>query len=211
MHLTKDKWRGGQFGNKPESWREIASLFPAGAIEFQVHNKAGIPDAEWIAYLRAKGINAELYCYADHPGQFESRERLDIAPYLRSVPALRADVCDIALPERFFTAQWDSNQARRTIDQGKRDKVIHAYRADGFQPVIVGGLATQKHLGWSLKHIAYAMSKAAFHVGCDSAFMHLAMLYMPMNRIHLYNEPDGFYSHHALRARDNGAVINLHL
>jgi hypothetical protein len=83
--------------------------------------------------------------------------------------------------------------------------------ADGFQPVVVGGEATEKHLGWSLKHIAYAMSKAAFHVGVDSGFMHLALLYVPYHRTHLYNEAGGYISHHAKRARDNGAIINLHL
>jgi hypothetical protein len=107
--------------------------------------------------------------------------------------------------------QWDSNQRGRTITAAARTSVIARYRADGIEPVVVGGEATQKNLGWSLKHIAYAMSKAAFHVGVDSAFMHMAMLYMPIKRIHLYNEPEGFYSHHALRAKDNGAVINLHL
>jgi len=196
LHLTAEKWAGGQFANKPESWAEIVSLFPRGTIGVQPHEVGGLTDAQWLAYLQAKGIDAEFYWYGDFPGKFETPVDLDIAPYLRCIPLLQAEAQNIELPERFITVQWDSNQARRTIAPEKRPAVLAQYP---FPPVVVGGEATQKHLGWSLKHIAFAMSRADLHVGVDSAFFHLAQLYMPPERIHLYNEPEGFFSHHALR------------
>jgi len=211
LHLTADKWKGGQFGNKPESWAEIVGLFPSGAISLQVHDLHNPAEDRWLAYLNGKGIDAELYCYRDHMGQHESVAPLDISQYLKRIPPLNAEHQDIELPERFITVQWDSNERKRTISKEQQRQVIAAYMAEGYAPVTVGGEATIKGLGWILKKIAYAMSKAELHVGVDSAFMHMAMLYMPHERIHLYNEPDGFYSHHALRARDNGARYNVHL
>jgi len=214
LHLTCEKWQGGQFGNKPESWAEIISLFPHGAISLQVHNyklDSGRSENGWLAHLKKVGIDAELYYYADHRGEYESVERLDISPYLARIPRISAEHRSVELPCRFCTVQWDSTQRGRTITPAHRDGVLARYRADGIEPVVVGGEAAQKNLRWSLKDIAYAMSEAEFHAGVDSAFMHMAMLYMPMDRIHLYNEPDGFYSHHALRARDNGAPFNQEL
>lgn len=211
LHLTHDKGTGGQYGNKSDSWREVVELFPAGSLEVCHHPVTLLREAEWLAYLRSKGYEAEGWWYSDHPGPHEPPVALDIAPYLRRIPLLTAEPADIGLPERFFTVQWDSNERKRTLSVQQRAAVVDRYRAAGYGSVIVGGEAPDKRLRWSLKHIAWAMSRAAFHVGVDSAFAHMAQLYMPWERIHLYNEADGFYSHHARRARDNGATINLHL
>ena len=208
MHVSEDKMIGGQFRNKPASWAEILALFPPHTISLHAHPVTPSSEKEWLHYLLSKAIDAELYWYADHPGKYETVEPIDASHYLKSFPLLKAEEQDTDLPDRLITVQWDSNARRRTISEDKRERVLARYRSDGYTPVIVGGDSTTKGLGWILKRIAHAMSKAELHVGVDSAFMHLAMLYLPMHRIHIYNEPDGFMSHHALRARDNGAVFN---
>lgn len=210
LHLTADKWSGGQFRNKPESWAEIVALFPKRSLTLQVHPVSGLREPDWWAYLRKHGIEAEPFWYGDHPGQHEPPVALDIAPLLKRIPPLTAAPQRVALPARFFTVQWDSNDPKRSLTKEQRARVLDRYCEDGYEPVTVGGEAADP-LRWSLKHIAFAMSRAAFHVGVDSAFMHLAQLFMPWERIHVYNQPGGFFSHHALRARDNGAPINLHL
>jgi hypothetical protein len=186
LHLTIDKMAGGQFRNKPESWREIVDLFPKGSIALQVHDTAPSCESDWLAYLRKRGIDAEPYWHGDFPGPYESPVALDIAPYLKRIPLLTAQAQQVSLPERFYTAQWDSTSAKRRA--AKRPTYDEA-------ELIVGGEA-QDPYRWSLKHIAFAMSKAAFHAGVDSAFFHMAQLYMPPERIHLYGGSD---SHHALR------------
>lgn len=210
LHLTDDKWHGGQFGNKSDSWHEIVRLFPAGSMRVQHHAVLPHNEKGWLQYLSSVGIDAEIYSYGDYPGKFETIAGFDVAPYFKQIPLLTAEEQDVKLPAKFFTVQWDSNAKSRRIPGDKRLGIIEHYRRTGYKPVLVGGESSGV-LRWSLKHIAYAMSKAAFHVGVDSAFFHLAQLYMPWDRIHLYNLPGGFHSHHALRARDNGAQINKYL
>jgi hypothetical protein len=210
LHLTDDKWHGGRFGNKSESWTEIVRLFPAGSLRLHHHSVTPETEPEWLAYLRRK-FDAVPYRYGDHPGKYESVAALDIAPYLKRIPLLSAEPQDMKLPARFVTVQWDASARSRTLPAPRQEAILRGYRADGYKPVVVGGESEDYKLRWSLKYIAYAMSKAAFHAGVDSAFFHLAQLYMPWERIHLYHAPEGFRSHHALRARDNGAQINRYL
>jgi hypothetical protein len=186
LHLTGDKMVGGRFSNKPESWSEIVRLFPKGAITLQAHDTSPESESEWLDYLRRRGIDAEPYRYGDFPGPYETPVALDIAPYLKQIPLLTAQAQDVSLPERFYTAQWDANGAKRRV--AKRPTYDET-------ELIVGGEA-QDPFRWSLKHIAFAMSKAAFHAGVDSAFFHMANLYLPPERIHLYG---GLESHHAKR------------
>ena len=211
IHLTQNKTEGGQFGNKLESWAEIVKLFPEGSAQIQAHNYEPQDEKDWVEFLNNKGYaGAEIYYYKDHIGRYESVEKIDISQYLKNIPLLTPELVDIQLPEKFITVQWDSNDAKRTISPAARKEVLAKYIKEGYEVVVVGGEATDKDLRWSLKHIAYAMSKATFHVGVDSAFMHLAMLYFPWERIHLYNEQKGMWSHHMLRALDNGAKLNHH-
>lgn len=203
LHLTADKMVGGQFGNKPESWAEIVGLFPERSVRVCPHLIMPRTESEWLRYL---GNGVESYSYYDYPGQFELRAALDISQYLKRIPLLSAEPRDIELPERFVTVQWDAGGPSRTIPEEQRRRVLERY---GYTPVVVGGEATDERLRCSLKHIAYAMSRADLHVGVDSAFMHMAQLYMPCESIHLY--ANGAMSHHAKRAVDNGARLNPYL
>lgn len=208
IHLTKSKQEGGQFNNKKESWEEILELFPENTVSINYHPYEPISENDWLNYLKDNKIDAELFWYKDHPGPYESPSSIDISKYLKNIPILKAETVDMQLPDKFVTCQWDSNDKARTLRPHLREMVISSYKRLGYDIVIVGGDSPDKNLNWSLKHIAYAMSKADLHVGVDSAFMHMAFLYMPFNKIHLYNEPTGFYSHHFRRAIDNGIVLN---
>lgn len=209
LHLTADKWSGGQFGNKPESWREIVGLLPDGSVAIKAHDLSPESEVEWLTYLARKGFDAIRYHYSDYPGQFEQIAGVNIAPYFARIPRLQAAAQNINLPERFFTVQWDSNAKSRTISPAQRAAVLERYQAHGLTPVIVGGEAKDDRFRWSLKNIAHAMARAEFHVGADSAFFHMAQLFMEWGQIHLYS--DGPKSHHVLRAVDNGAQLNRYL
>ena len=207
IHLTKSKYIGGQFNNKRQSWAEIFDLFPSN-ITLQYREYEPISERDWILYLKNIGIDAELFWYKDFPGTHESREDLDISKYLKNIPLLTPQPVDLDLPEKFITCQWDSNDRKRTISQSDQLKVLDKYKKQGYSIVIVGGEALNDNLRWSLKHIAYAMSKAEKHVGVDSAFMHMAFLYFPLDKIDLYIDRDGFFSHHMKRAISNGVKVN---
>ncbi len=207
LHLTKSKMIGGQFNNKPESWNEILDLLPKGHVEIQPHDYEPENEKDWIKYLNSKSIDADLMWHGDKPGPYETPGTLDVSPYLKNIPRLQPEPVDIELPNKFVTVQWDSNDSKRTLRPDKQQLVINQYKQQ-YEIVTVGGESPNKLLNWSLKHIAYAISKADLHVGVDSAFMHLAFLYKPFNCVHLYNEQDGFFSHHFRRAIDNGIKLN---
>lgn len=212
LHLTKKKQSGGQFNNKLESWYEVLSLFPKGYVELMLHDFEPEDEKSWVDYLEGKGFAAETYWYQDHPGRFETPQPIEISHYLRSIPLIPAEDlgAELDLPERFVTAQWDSNEEARTLPPERQAEVMQRYKQDGYDAVVVGGKATNPLLRNSLRHIAYAMSKAELHVGVDSAFMHMAFLYFPHERIHIYNQKKGFKSHHFRRAVDAGCPLNVH-
>ncbi len=147
--------------------------------------------AEIVALFPAGMIELSLepcdvtYRYGDHPGPHEPAG-FDIAPYLKRIPLL-AD----GPREDYVTAQWDAGGPGRRV---RRPDIPNA--------VIVGGEASGD-MRWSLRAIGAVMARADAHVGVDSAFFHLAQLYLPMERIHLYHRDR--VSHHVRRARDNGA------
>lgn len=202
LHVDATKSVGGQFGNKLESWNEIVSLFPAGWV--QVCHWAAEPktEAHWMALLASAGVNAAVWRYGDFPGPHEGKG-FDISPYLRDIPKLTAAPFSVDLPiGRFGTEQWDAGGASRRPSR-KAQEAARARYAD-HALVRVGGEATGP-LRTSLKAIAYAMVNAEFHVGADSAFMHMAQLYMPWERIHIYASDRP--SHHVRRARHFGARV----
>ena len=78
-----------------------------------------------------------------------------------------------------------------------------------YEVVTVGGESKDVLLRDSLKHIAYAMSKATYHVGVDSGFLHMSQVYFSPENIHIYTlSPKDRWSHHMHRAKDNGIKIN---
>ena len=208
LHLTTDKFTG----SKKSSLSEILELFPKDNISIQMHKASFIDDKEWIKYLHQKGIDSELFSYDDHLGRYESKEKLDISKYLVDIPHLQKPNVPKSLypSQKYVTSQWDSNAPTRTLGKDKREQVLQNYRNLGYDIVTVGGESENETLRTSIKAIAGVMAKAEYHVGVNSGFMHLAFLYLPFEKIHIYNEPKGYWEHHILRARDNGCPINKH-
>jgi hypothetical protein len=208
LHLTKDKFTG----SKKSSFYEILELFPKNLIYIQMHDVSEIDDKEWTKYLFQKGIDSELFSYNDHLGRYESKEKLDISKYLSVIPHLQGPEIENMpnLPEKYVTSQWDSTAPTRTLSEVKMQSVLRKYEDLGYEVITVGGNSENELLRNSLETIASVIAKAKYHVGVNSGFMHLAFLYLPFERIHIYNEPKGYWEHHILRARDNGCKINYH-
>ena len=185
LHLAEQHVTGGQFANKAESWREVIALFPPGAITVVVD-----------------GARGRVFRYGDAPMLTDTPEALDATPLLRCIPRLAAVPQDVALPKRFVTVQWDANGRSRTAPPERRAAILADY---GCEAVVVGGEADDP-LRWSLPHIAYAMSRAEAHVGADSAFMHLAQLYLPPQRIHIWTQG---WTHHTRRLKANGGRVTM--
>jgi len=93
------------------------------------------------------------------------------------------------------------------IKPKQRQAILDKYK--DYEVVTVGGESKDILLRDSLKHIAYAMSKATYHVGVDSGFMHMSQVYFAPENIHIYTlSPKDRWSHHMHRAKDNGIKIN---
>lgn len=207
LHLSADKMTGGEFNNKAESWAEIVELFPPGRVVIQFHDQLPKTESGWLNYLRGQGIDAQTYHYGDF---VESADSLDISKYMLDFPLIEAAPQQVKLPinaglKAYVTEQWDSNGAGRRLADALRKKVMA-----GYSPALTVGGKAKGPFRWSLKNIAYAISRAEYHVGVDSAFMHLAMLYLPANRIRVYSQLKN-YSHHVHRIIARGATLNAGL
>ena len=208
LHLSRDK----KEGHKLNSFFEIINLFPENSIKIEFHDYNGGIETEWIGYLNAKGIDAKLFSYNDHLGRFETKSEIDISEYLKEIPLLATPKLskEPPLPIKFITTQWDSTAKSRTLSQKEKDKVLQNYKRLGYEIITLGGESRDPLLKSDILSAAFAITKSDYFVGVDSGFMHLALLYKPIDNIHLYNEPKGFWSHHLLRAIDNGCKINLY-
>ena len=166
--------------HKPDSWPEIISLFPEGKIFIEKH--------------------------LDH----EPKEGIHCSRYLKLFPNLPAKVQqDLNLPNNnFITVQFDSTSKNRMMKQKNRQQILAKYK--NYEKIIVGGESPNPLLKNSLAHIAFAMSKAKFHVGVDSGFLHMSQLYFNPEKIHIYTTRDpSKWSHHLRRGYNNGMKINL--
>ena len=207
IHLSGEKY--SEF--KENSLIEIKSLFPKGNVDFRFHNYHPETELEWKKYIYRKIPGVKFFYYGDHQGPYESREEIDISPLLKRYNKLQISKVftpKLSYPARFITTQWDSTANSRSLSLDKRELILEKYREQGYTIIYVGGEATQFHLRESLSEIAFAIAKSDFYVGVDSAFFHLAQLYLPICKIHLYNERTNYWSHHLLRYIDNGGQIN---
>lgn len=211
IHLTDDKWSvagGVKSDKKKKSWAEIISLFPEGALQVQPHPVENLTEDNWLEYLKSKGYDAEIFYYKDaikmHPN--ETVVPLEISEYLKTPLMLDAEKVDLELPKKFITTQWDSTDVGRTLSPIVKSQILSEYQSKGYKVLVVGGESENALLRDSLKHVAYAMSKADKHVGCDSGFFHMALMYFDFKDIVLYGKVNGYKSHHLYRAINNGCV-----
>lgn len=203
IHLTDDKWSvaGGVLSDKkPKSWKEIVELFPT-QIKLKSHPVENLTESQWLAFLSKKGYQATTYYYKDalsmHPNDFPIG--IDASAYLANLPRLKAEPLPIQVPEKYITAQFDTTDRGRAITPLIQAAILNNYRSQGYEVVTLTGQMSLKEIAWYLYNTTY-------HVGVDSGMMHMAMLYLPYNRIHLYNR--GFKSHHLIRAVQNGSLLN---
>lgn len=199
LHIDKRKMVGGQFRNKPESWREIVSLFPAGSVYVRFHDIEPADEEAWLLHLAERGIPAQLWRYGDFRAMRDDLAGVDIAPYLKNIPRLTAEPVDIPLPERFVTEQWDASGPARRF--GDCELVRSEWCSRGYDLLALGAWC-------SVREAAFALSRAKAHIGVDSGFFHLAQLYMPPHWITIYHGES--QSHHLKRARANGVRVCAH-
>jgi len=206
--LTKYQWNR----HKPDSWPEIISLFPEGKIFIEKHLDHEPKDNEsFLEFVKNLGYkNAEEQIYDDFPQRFEPKKGIHCSRYLKLFPNLSAKVQqDLNLPNNnFITVQFDSTSKNRMMKQKNRQQILAKYK--NYEKIIVGGESSNPLLKNSLAHIAFAMSKAKFHVGVDSGFLHMSQLYFNPEKIHIYTTRDpSKWSHHLRRGYNNGMKINL--
>lgn len=207
IHLSAEKYSE----RKNNSLAEIKELFPIGSVDFKFHNVYPKSEKEWKVFIRQVIPDIKFFYYSDHRGAFESKEKIDISPFLKNFHKLNVAeefIPSLNYPTKFITTQWDSTASTRSLQYIKREKILEKYKNQGYSILYVGGEAIESSLRESLSEIAFAISKSDFFVGVDSAFSHLAHLYLPISRVHLYNEKSNYWSHHLLRYIDNGGPIN---
>jgi len=215
IHLTADKMNR----DKPESWLAILGLFPSNVLTIRGHPVEGLSNRDWVAYLKANGFtDAECYYYADLYGMHPAEDvfPLDISRYIKESPRLEpgknlwADFQPMLPAGRYATVHWESGgdplRDQRRVTYEMQQRIEERYRAEGLELVTVGGEAEQPLLRSSLRHVGCAMAHAECHAGIDSGPMHLAALYLPFDRLHIYSA--GARSHHVRRWVANGAKLN---
>lgn len=200
--------------DKPATWAEVISLFPAGTVFLQPHKTGTMTDQEFLDLVQSQASNAELHYYKKYPGKLQT----PIAPFFwvddylvaEKFPCLGAtDVNEeIQLPDRFATMQIDATSLQRRLTQDQIQQVYRKFADLGCEIVVVGGDAMDPALR-KAPGAGYAMSRASYHIGVDSGYMHLAQLYFRPENIYLYtNRDEGKWEHHLKMARDNGCKIN---
>jgi hypothetical protein len=212
LHLTSDKG----IERKLKSYNELLKLFPKDTVHLQIHDVSGLPEIKWIQYLQAKNIDAKPYFYKDyqHLNKLDTTEEIDISKYFRNFTPLKFSQKSLfSLPtEKFIVTQFDSTDKQRGIKKQIVDKILKNYEDLRYKKIVIGGDATEDLLKSThpdnIINTAYAISKAEYYVGVDSAMMHMASMYLPAEKMHLYHTGAVEKSHHLLRNIDNGAVLN---
>jgi len=217
LHLTTDKYHRP---DKNASWHELLELFPENHVYLEGHKVKELSEKSWLKYLSDKGIDAETYYYKDWnpPNSFPSGvdNMFDASEYVNKSFPLEP-IIDLPLPNKFVTAQFDSNNVpywqdapdSRKIKPMNVEKILSQYRANGYEIVFIGGDASNPLLNGpgNLKNIGCALSKADYHIGADSGFFHFAQLYMKPDKIKIYYNKGGHFSHHSMRAPKKGIEL----
>jgi hypothetical protein len=202
FHLSRDHW----LGKKRDSFCEILDLFPTKKIKLIFHDYSAQDNQDFKKYLLEVNIKPQDFFYGDFPGWNESRVGIDVSKYLSSIPLLQQPVKGGV--SSYITCQWDSTGSQRKLSEREISKIVDAYERDGYNVITVGGSALEPKYRDSLSSIAKLISGAEFHIGVDSGFMHLAQLYLPPERIHVYSKFGRYWSHHLFRGLKNGMILN---
>ena len=207
VHLSSRQW--GDNDKKNNSWKELLELIPKGYINLINHPVGDLLENEWIIYLRKQGYaDVETYYYFNKVPV----ATFEITQYIKTLPEI--DVEDLSeymnLPDKYVTEQWDSQDQSRSINPSQVASVRKIYEDMGYEIVTINGgeLHIEQKKPFpsnSIKHIAYCMKHAEYHIGANSGFFHLAHLYKPYEKIRVYtNRPHD----HVTRAQQNGSKVN---
>lgn len=202
LHLAQDHWSG----KKRESFLEILELFPTRDIELIFHEYSAQDNQDFRRYLLSMDITPQDFFYDDFPGWNELKVGINVSKYLYAIPLLQPPIESGV--SSYITCQWDSTGSQRNISEDAITEIVNAYKRDGYSVITVGGSALEPKYRDSLSSIAELISGAELHIGVDSGFMHLAQLYLPPERIHVYSKLGRYWSHHLFRGLKNGMILN---
>ena len=200
--------------DKPEIWAEVAALFPDNTVFVKAHNTkhATFTDLDFLQLVQNKYPDALLHYYKKYPGKLQKviEPSFYIDEYMTDHTLLpgKPPPQAIELPQKFATVQVDASSKKRHLSATQLQNIFDKFRAQGCEIVYVGGQAQDPRLR-TATYAGYAMSRASYHIGVDSGYMHLAQLYFKPNDIFLYtNRPESDWEHHLKMARDYGCHIN---
>ena len=206
LHLALNHWRD----YKLDSFKEILELFPPGHITLQFHEHEFSNNRNWSEYIHSKFSDSKLIGYKDHTGWLETNFEIDVSPYLKERFLIHPSCThELVLPKEFIVCQWDSTGVDRRLGPQQILEIEQGYSLLGFEKIVVGGESQTNNLRDCLACAGKAIARAAFFVGVDSGFMHIASQTLPARQIHLYTTPNRFWSHHLFRAIDSGVQINF--
>jgi ADP-heptose:LPS heptosyltransferase len=203
LHLSADK----ASHKKRVSFEEVISLFDNRKFDVEFHEVYPTSNMEFQEFLQDKGIDAQAFYYKDHPGWREKFIGVEVSGYLREIPLIRPPVSETQ--SKVITSQWDTTGQKRKFSQSEINLILEKYKEQGYQVITVGGEAKEERYRESLWEVGRLMSRSAFHVGVDSGFMHLAQLFLPPERIHVYSKPTNYWAHHLFRGIENGMSLNI--
>ena len=200
--------------DKPTTWNEVIKLFPKDTVFLKPYETNTMTDQAFLDLVLADHPNAELHYYKKYPGKLQK----PLTPFFwvddylvaEKFPSLAADdlSASICLPESFATMQIDATSIQRRPTQEQVDQLYKKFADLGCEIVVVGGDAVDPALRRATG-AGYAMSRAKYHIGVDSGYLHLAQLYFQPENIYLYtNRNENAWEHHLKMARDNGCHIN---
>ena len=193
MHLSSKL----AYTDMMKQWNEILDLFPKDSVELKIWDDMGVlTDEEIIEFLKLKGIESpNVYFYED-----AKEEDIDITYYLKNkqlVPPIDVEV-DLP-PQKFITMQWDSPDPSRRMPEDFIQRLVSYYQRTGYDLIEIGK-------DQSLAQISQYLSKAEMHVGVHSGMLHMAQMYMPHKKIHIYSQIGA--QDHVKRFQGFGSKVN---
>jgi hypothetical protein len=201
--------------NKPEIWDEVMKLFPTDTIFLNPYDTPDdMSDLDFLNLVREQHSDALLHYYKKYPGKLQQvlEPSFFVDEYIKTYPCLSASnpKDNIALPEKFVTAQFDAGSNKRKLSKEQLESIFDKFKKQGYEIITIGGEATDLRLR-TATYAGYALSQADYHIGVDSGCMHLAHMFLKPENIYLYtNRPEGKWEHHLKMFRDCGCKINVY-
>lgn len=200
--------------DKPQIWAEVLGLFPDGSVFVECHNtrQGSYTDRDFLHMVQKKYPDALLHYYQKYPGRLQQviQPSFFVDEYMAKYARLpgRSTPQVLDLPEKFATCQVDASSKKRHLSPQQLQSIKAKFQDLGCEIITVGGQAQDPRLR-TATYAGHAMSRAQYHIGVDSGYMHMAQMYFESQNIYLYtNRPETDWEHHLKMARDHGCHIN---